>query len=92
MTEHEAAVDVHEIARIIGVSATTVYGMAQRGELPYFKVGNRWRFFPTKVIAHLEREQEQRDPWAQPPGSAAAHRGWASRHAREAEARRKRPD
>ena len=35
---------VEEVAQRFGVNVTTVYRLAQRGELPAFKVGNQWRF------------------------------------------------
>ena len=35
---------VEEVAKRFGVTATTVYRLAQRGELPGFKVGSQWRF------------------------------------------------
>ncbi len=35
---------VHEVAKRFGVTATTIYRLAQRGALPGFKVGNQWRF------------------------------------------------
>lgn len=35
---------VEEVATRFGVTATTVYRLAQRGELPGFKVGSQWRF------------------------------------------------
>jgi len=35
---------VEDVAGRFGVTATTVYRLAQRGVLPGFKVGNQWRF------------------------------------------------
>jgi excisionase family DNA binding protein len=60
--EHEAAVDVAEMARILGVSMDTVYRQVRAGDIPGFKLGGLWRFFPSKVVAHLERPN---DPWQQ---------------------------
>ncbi|HLK90198.1 MAG TPA: helix-turn-helix domain-containing protein [Polyangia bacterium] len=33
-----------EVARLLKVAEKTVYTMAQKGELPAFKVGGQWRF------------------------------------------------
>jgi excisionase family DNA binding protein len=35
---------IGEVAKRLGVNATTVYRLAQRGRLPGFKVGSQWRF------------------------------------------------
>ena len=35
---------VEEAAKYFGVNPSTVYRLAQRGELPAFKVGGQWRF------------------------------------------------
>ena len=35
---------IGEVAAKLGVNATTVYRLAQRGTLPGFKVGSQWRF------------------------------------------------
>ena len=35
---------IEDVAKRFGVNATTVYRLAQRGQLPAFKVGNQWRF------------------------------------------------
>ena len=69
--EHESAVDLRRMAEILNVSYGTVYGMAQRGEIPTFRVGRRWRMIPSKVIAHLESKTaaEESDVMRQPPGS-----------------------
>ncbi len=33
-----------EVARLLKVAEKTVYTMAQRGDMPAFKVGGQWRF------------------------------------------------
>ncbi len=35
---------VSEVANRFGVNTTTVYRLAQRGKLPGFKIGSKWRF------------------------------------------------
>ena len=43
MTE-KPYLSIHEVAKHFGVTPTTVYRLAQRGDLPGFKIGNQWRF------------------------------------------------
>ncbi|NLP85449.1 helix-turn-helix domain-containing protein [Microbacterium sp. CFH 90308] len=69
---HEAAVDIVELARILSVSTDTVYRKVRSGEIPGFKLGGVWRFFPSKVIAHLERPAT--DPWRQSARSRGRRR------------------
>ncbi len=33
-----------EVAQLLKVAEKTVYSMAQKGQLPAFKVGGKWRF------------------------------------------------
>lgn len=37
---------IEEVAERFGINSTTVYRLAQRRELPGFKVGGQWRFSP----------------------------------------------
>ncbi len=62
MSIDEQAVKLPAIAELLQVSHEKVYRMAQAGEVPAFKIGREWRFFPSKVIAKLEAP---RDPWEQ---------------------------
>jgi excisionase family DNA binding protein len=43
-----------DVAILLQIDRETVYRMARRGELPAFKVSNRWRFLPS----HLQRWME----------------------------------
>lgn len=74
MNADEDAVDIAAIAQMLDVSTDTVRRQAKVGELPAFKVGRVWRFFPSKVRAHLEGQTAGRDPWAMPAASRRARR------------------
>ncbi len=39
-----AYLSIHQVAERFGVNVTTIYRLAQRGQLPGFKIGNQWRF------------------------------------------------
>lgn len=73
MTGVEDAVGIPEIASMLNVSPDTIRRQAKAGDLPGFKVGRVWRFFPSKVRDHLE-QAANRDPWAMPPASRRARR------------------
>lgn len=59
----EIAVDVAGMAEALNVAPNTVRNLARAGTIPAFKVGRSWRFFPSKVIASLEKPV---DTWAAP--------------------------
>lgn len=68
----EAAVGVAEIAVMLKASPTKIYEMVRRGDLPGFKLGGTWRFFPSEVKAHVRAPKT--DPWAQSARSRARRR------------------
>ena len=43
-----------EVAQLLKVAEKTVYTMAQKGELPAFKVGGQWRFRRTDLDAWMD--------------------------------------
>jgi excisionase family DNA binding protein len=43
-----------EVAQLLKVAEKTVYTMAQRGDLPAFKVGGQWRFRRTDLDAWID--------------------------------------
>ena len=67
----ENAVDVVAVAEMLKLSTDTIYRKAKSGDIPGFKIGGRWRFFPS-VVRH--KLTEERDPWAYSPQSRAARR------------------
>jgi excisionase family DNA binding protein len=74
MEPGEVAVDVRELARLLGVSADTIRLRARRSEIPAFRIGRRYRFFPSEVREHYRRQQEQVDDWAMSSQSRHARR------------------
>jgi len=46
-----------EVALLLKVAEKTVYTMAQKGELPAFKVRGQWRFKRDDIDAWIERQK-----------------------------------
>jgi excisionase family DNA binding protein len=42
--------DVEGAATLLGVSTTTIYNLARKGEIPATRVGREWRFSRTNLI------------------------------------------
>lgn len=68
----EQAVGIAAIAVMLGVSKDTVYHRAQSGDLPGFKVGRVWRFWPSAVREAVSPKPI--DSWAMPAASRRARR------------------
>ncbi|MDO8476060.1 MAG: helix-turn-helix domain-containing protein [Candidatus Rokubacteria bacterium] len=51
---------VRQLAEYLSVNQRTVYRMAERGELPAFKVGDAWRFRRHDIDEWIERQQQER--------------------------------
>jgi excisionase family DNA binding protein len=45
-----------EVARLLKVAEKTVYGMAQNGELPAFRVRGQWRFRRDDIDRWIDRQ------------------------------------
>lgn len=46
-----------EVAQLLKVAEKTVYSMAQKGQLPAFKVGGQWRFKRVDLDAWIEQQK-----------------------------------
>jgi|TARA_B100001971_G_C18232800_1_gene565045 excisionase family DNA binding protein len=55
MSNAEEYLTIDEVASLMRVGRTTVYRMAQRGELPATKFGRAWRFSREKLNKYLEQ-------------------------------------
>lgn len=51
---------VRQVAEYLSVNERTVYRMAERGELPAFKVGDAWRFRRDDIDGWIERQHRER--------------------------------
>ncbi len=48
--------DAKEVARILRVNPRTIVRLAERGELPAFRVGDLWRFRRIDVEEYINRQ------------------------------------
>lgn len=53
----ESAITVRDVAAYLNVTEKTVYRLAQRGELPGFKVAGAWRFWRRDIDAWIEDQK-----------------------------------
>lgn len=51
---------VQEVAALLKVADKTVYTMAQRGEMPAFKVRGQWRFRRADIDAWIQTQTAAR--------------------------------
>lgn len=58
------AMTVREIAGYLNVDEKTVYRLAQRGELPGFKVAGAWRFRKGDIEKWIEQQKKMAAPAA----------------------------
>lgn len=54
----DVSLDAKDVAKLLKVSSRTVLRLAERGELPYFRVGDLWRFQRKDVDAFIERNKQ----------------------------------
>ncbi len=45
---------IPDVASLLKVAEKTVYGLAQKGDLPAFKVGGQWRFRRTAIDSWID--------------------------------------
>ena len=50
-----------EVAALLKIGEKTAYTMAQRGELPGFKVGGQWRFRRADLDAWMDGQRSRSD-------------------------------
>jgi excisionase family DNA binding protein len=56
-TELERLLSVGEAAHLLGVKVSWVYGQAEAGRLPSFKLGKYRRFRPSELYAWLNQQR-----------------------------------
>jgi len=48
--EIEPPLNIKEVSKLTELSVPTLYGYVQRNEMPYYKKGNRLKFFKSEII------------------------------------------
>ncbi|MCP4679218.1 MAG: helix-turn-helix domain-containing protein [Deltaproteobacteria bacterium] len=54
----ENAMTVRDVASYLSVNEKTVYRLAQKGELPGFKVAGAWRFWKKDINCWIEDQKK----------------------------------
>ena len=67
-TNQDDILTISEVANLLKVAEKTVYGLAQKGELPGFKVGGQWRFSRSAIDSWIEAKTKSA---GQPSAKAA---------------------
>ena len=60
--ERPAVMTIGEVASYLRLHEQTVYKMAKNGDIPAFKVGNRWRFIQDDIDAWLRARRDSGIP------------------------------
>ena len=50
---------IKEVAGYLKVNERTLYRLANKGDIPAFKVGNAWRFERSKIAHWMEEQSKQ---------------------------------
>jgi excisionase family DNA binding protein len=58
----ERLLNAHELADLLGFSASTIVDWAERGDLPSFKMGGRLRFRESESLAWIESKRKHSSP------------------------------
>ena len=53
----KTALNVREVADLLSVDSKTIYRLAQKGDLPGFKVAGAWRFLSEDIDEWIEKKK-----------------------------------
>jgi len=59
MVEAREVMNLRQASQYLGVSTDTLYRYICEGEVPAFKLGNRWKFKKTILDRWMERKMSQ---------------------------------
>jgi excisionase family DNA binding protein len=54
----EEPIGTEDAARMLGVSSRTVIKLAERRELPGFRVGKLWKFYPSDIRDYINKQRQ----------------------------------
>jgi len=55
----DEALSIKQLADLLSLSERTVYRLANKGEIPGFRVGNSWRFKRSRVEEWMDEQTER---------------------------------
>lgn len=55
----EEPINAKEAGKMLGVTSRTVIRMAERGEIPAFRVGDLWKFHASDIQKYIEDEKKK---------------------------------
>ena len=58
MTTDDEILTIPEVAALLKIAEKTVYVLAQRGDLPGFKVGGQWRFSRAAISRWIDAQSQ----------------------------------
>jgi len=59
VSESREVINIRQASQYLGVSPDTLYRYITEGEIPAFKLGNRWKFRKTILDRWMERKMSQ---------------------------------
>ena len=59
MSESREVMNVRQASQYLGISPDTLYRYITEGEIPAFKLGNRWKLSKTILDRWMERKMSQ---------------------------------
>jgi excisionase family DNA binding protein len=55
----ETPLNIKDVAKLTELSVPTLYGYVQRNEIPYYKMGNRLKFFKSEIIDWIKTGRQK---------------------------------
>lgn len=71
---HDDILTIPEVADLLRVAEKTVYALAQKGEIPAFKVGGQWRFSRGAIQVWIEERTRAAQQSSGAPSASSAAR------------------
>ncbi len=62
MDELREVMNIRQASEYLGISADTLYKYASEGQIPAFKLGNRWRFKKSRLDQWMDEQSAQSAP------------------------------
>ena len=72
VSESREVMNVRQASQYLGISPDTLYRYITEGEIPAFKLGNRWKFKKTVLDRWMEKQSTQHEGRARRKTRAAS--------------------